>query len=85
METQFITIQVSAKTYWGFKYKVPMIYALNVTSETLAKETQIYMKNFFDLHNLQELKEGVDKLNLHIHSSISETDTIVYACDHTHN
>lgn len=81
MET-FITIQVSAKIYWGFKYMVPRDYALNATPESLATETQTYMKNFFEQHNLQELKDGVDKLNLHFHQNISPTDTVVYVCDH---
>lgn len=47
METHFITIQVSAPTYWGFQYKVPLDYAISVTPESLAKETQTHMKNFF--------------------------------------
>ena len=82
MVERFITLQVSAKIYWGFQYKVPLEYALNVTPESLAKETQTHMKNFFDTHNLQELKEGVDKLHLCIHGEINELDTIVYVCDH---
>jgi hypothetical protein len=85
METQFITIQVSAKTYWGFQYKVPLVYALSVTRASLAKETQTHMKNFFETHNLQELKDGIDKLHLHIHQEILPTDTVVYACNHIHN
>jgi hypothetical protein len=84
METHFIIIQVSAKTYWGFQYKVPLIYALNISQESLARETQMYMKNFFDIHNLEELKQGVDNLNLHIHNPILSTDKVIYACDHDH-
>lgn len=82
MENQFITIQVSAKTYWGFQYKVPIIYAMNVSSEILVKELKTNMKNFFSTHNLQELKEGIDKLDLHIHHNIQQSDTIIYACCH---
>ena len=82
METHFITIQVSAPTYWGFQYKVPLDYAISVTPESLAKETQTHMKNFFETHNLQELRDGVDLLNLHFHQAITPSDTVVYLCDH---
>jgi len=84
MEISFITLQISAPTYWGFQYKVPLNYALSVTHETLVKEMYVYMKNFFNINNLQELKEGVDKLHLCIHDNISPTSTIVYLCNHGH-
>ena len=80
METHFIIIQVSAPIYWGFQYNIPLDYALSVTSDTIAKETKQYMKNFFHSHHLEELKEGVDKLNLCLHSDIQPNDTIVYIC-----
>lgn len=82
MENQFITLQVSAKIYWGYQYKVPLMYSLSVTSETLIHELKIHMKNFFSSHNLEELKEGVDKLNLHIHQEINTHSTVVYVCSH---
>lgn len=82
METQFITIQVSAPKYWGFQYRVPTMYAINTSSDNLVQELKTHMKNFFSSHNLQELKEGVDKLDLHIHHNIQQFDTVVYACYH---
>jgi hypothetical protein len=85
METHFITIQVSAQTYWGFQYNVPLCYALSVTPESLVKETTTHMKNFFETHNLQELKDGVDKLNLHFHQAITQSDSVVYLCNHIHD
>jgi hypothetical protein len=80
MEINFITIQVSAPKYWGFRYKVPLEYALSVTKETLVLELKLYMKNFFNTHNLQELKDGVDELNLHFHQDILPYQTIIYVC-----
>ena len=85
METQFITIQVSAPIYWGFQYKIPLEYALSVTHDTLIKETLNYMKNFFNNHNLRELKEGLDNLDFCIHQTIQSTDTIIYLCSHNHS
>ena len=82
METQFITIQISAPIYWGFQYKLPLEYVLSVTHDTLIKETLNYMKNFFNSHNLQELKEGLDNLDFCIHQTIQPTDTIIYICSH---
>ena len=82
-DTKFVTIQVSAPVFWGFRYRVPLDYALSVTTECLAAEVKIYMKNFFELHNLQELKDRVDRLNLCIHQEIKSSDNIVYICDHS--
>lgn len=82
MENKFITIQVSAPIYWGFQYKIPLMYAMNTSSSDLTQELKTHMKNFFNSHNLQELKEGVDKLDFHIHHTIQEDDTIIYACCH---
>lgn len=79
-ETKFITITISDKIYQGFSYKIPLDYALSVDNETLANETRMYMKNFFDSHGLIYLKEGVDKLTFHIHEPIQKTDNIIYIC-----
>ena len=44
------------------------------------------MKNFFSKpHDLYILKNGIDKLNLHIHDKIEEGSNIIYLCDHCHN
>lgn len=86
METQFITLQVSAPIYWGFQYKVPLVYAISVSMETLIKELQAHMKHFFSTHNLLELRDGVDKLHLHTHQTIiSHTDNVIYLCNHEEN
>ena len=80
MDTPFIIIQVSAPIFLGFQYKIPIEYALSVTSDTISKEIKQYMKNFFHLHNLEELVEKIDKLNLCLHSDIQPNDTLVYIC-----
>ena len=80
MDTPFIIIQVSSPIFLGFQYKIPIEYALSVTSDTISKEIKQYMKNFFHLHNLEELVEKIDKLNLCLHSDIQPNDTLVYIC-----
>jgi hypothetical protein len=85
MDTEFITIQVSAPKYWGYKYKVPRVYALNVSKEVLIQELKIHMKNFFNANNLQELKEGIDTLNLHFDQDILPNHNVIYACCHNSN
>lgn len=82
MDPVFITIQVSAPTYWGYKYQVPRQYALNVDHQNLIQELKTHMKNFFKLHNLMSLSEGVDNLHLHIHQKIEPHHSVVYACCH---
>lgn len=80
--TKFITITISDKIYQGFSYKVPLEYALSVDTDTLAKETKKYMKNFFNSHGLIYLEQGVDKLSLHIHDPIKENDSTIFICTH---
>jgi hypothetical protein len=58
------------------------MYAINTSSEYLVQHLKTHMKNFFSSHNLQELKEGIDKLDLHIHHNIQQSDKVVYACYH---
>lgn len=82
MDNKFINITVSDPIYWGFKYIIPLDYAMNVTKDILVDEMKIYMKNFFGSHGLVYLQEGVDKLNLHLHDDIKYTDTVVYMCTH---
>jgi len=83
METEFITIQVSAPKYWGYQYKIPRVYALNVSKEVLIQELKMNMKNFFNVHNLLELKDSIDTLKLHFHQDILPHNTLVYACSHS--
>jgi hypothetical protein len=79
-----ITIQVSAKIYWGFKHYIDKKRINFMTYEDIVRETKEKMKQFFEENNLLELKEGIDKLNLYIHDltgELSDND-IIYLCDH---
>ena len=80
MDIKFITLQISARIYWGYQYKVPYEYAISVSKEALIEEIKIDMKNFFTVHNLEELKEGVDNLHLHIHQDIQSSQEVVFVC-----
>lgn len=79
-----ITIQISAKTYSGFKYPIPREYLKNTSDEDLIKEVKQFMKNFFKLHNLYLLEHDVDDLKLHFHESKDTDKDIIYLCDHEH-
>ena len=52
-----------------------------MSEKDIIEEMKVFMKTFFKIHNLEELKEGVDKLNLHIHQKITIGETI-YLCNH---
>jgi uncharacterized membrane protein YkgB len=85
-EIDFITIQISAKIYSGFQYKIPKDIINKMTEEEIIIETKTYMKNFFNNNNLYSLKDGIDALKLHFHDTIPIEDdiTIIYLCDHCH-
>ena len=74
-------LQISAKIYWGFQVNI----SKDLLSSMLIDDIIIYvkneMKNFFKTHNLLELQEGVDNLNLHIHN-FNIKDPVIYLCDH---
>jgi hypothetical protein len=74
-------IQVSAKTYWGFNIEIPNNKLVLMTEFDIIEEIKKKMITFFKNHNLEELKEGVNNLNLHIHGQIL-TGTTIYVCDH---
>jgi hypothetical protein len=74
-------IQVSAKTYWGFNIEIPNNKLYLMTNNEIVEQIKKEMISFFKKHNLEELKEGVNNLNLHIHGPISFGD-IIYVCDH---
>ena len=85
MSEYFINIQISAKIYAGFQYKIPKEIINNMTSEEIIKEVKIHMKNFFtNPYDLYLLREGIDKLELHIHDDIPYNRPIIYLCDSTH-
>jgi molecular chaperone GrpE (heat shock protein) len=52
-----------------------------MTNNEIVEQIKKEMISFFKKHNLEELKEGVNNLNLHIHGPISFGD-IIYVCDH---
>jgi hypothetical protein len=80
-----IVLQISAKTYWGYRYYYLIEEFKNTTNENIIKEVKEAMKLFFESNNLLLLKEGIDNLNLHLHrpENIKEGD-IIYICDHEH-
>ena len=47
----------------------------------IVEEIKDSMRKFFKKYNLEELKEGINELNLHIHDQVVLGKTI-YVCDH---
>lgn len=84
--SHLVNIQVSAKTYWGFRTQIKTELFQNLPSHRIIEIVKTEMKSFFRLHNLKELEEGVNKLDLYLHRNETEIgpDNIVYACDHKH-
>ena len=82
-EPEYTIVQISAKIYAGFQYKIPTDVIKNMKEEEIIQEIKTYMKNFFNTHNLWLLSEGLDKIELHIHDT--PYDKIIYVCDHNHN
>lgn len=82
MIPKYTTIQVSATTYWGFKMHIETEKLLVMNKKEIIEKLIEVMKTFFYEHNLMELAEGVDNLNLHIYQNILENP--IYACEHKH-
>ena len=80
----YTKIQISAKTYWGFNIKIPNNKLALMTDNDIVEEIKKEMIAFFKIHNLEELKEGINNLNLHIHDQIL-TGSTIYVCDHGHD
>ena len=80
----YTKVQVSAKTYWGFNIEIPNNRLVEMLENDIVEEIKNKMIAFFKKYNLEELKEGVSKLNLHIHDPIDIGKTI-YVCDHDDN
>lgn len=78
----FVIIQISAPIYGGFRYSIPKYFIETMTQDEIIKEVKIFMKNFFEIHNLFILKEGVDKLELHFHEEIDKNKDVIYLCNH---
>ena len=80
--SDFITIQISAKIYSGYQYKIPKELYPKYSEEEIINEVKIGMKNFFNSHNLYLLSEDIDTLKLHFHDKNTHPDNIIYLCDH---
>ena len=84
-EDDFITIKISTKLYAGFTYKIPKETFKQMNIDQVITEVKIHMKNFFTTpHDLFLLREGVDKLELHVHDDIPYNRPIIYLCDNEH-
>lgn len=80
---EYTTVQLSAKIYGGFQYKIPTELFNKMTYDEVIKETKIYMKNFFKIHNLYELHDNIDNLTLHMHDDLY-SKKVRFLCDHCH-
>ena len=74
-------LQISAKIYWGFCVEISKDLLITMEINEIVIYLKKQMKIFFKLHNLLELEEGINKLNLHIHNYNIE-DPVIYLCDH---
>lgn len=83
-EHNYMTIKISAKPYNGFQHKIKTEIFKKMSSTEIIEETKNVMKSFFKQHNLIELEQGVDKLNLHGHDDIPYNRPIIYLCDSNH-
>ena len=78
---EYTIVQVSAKIYWGFNIKISNNKLILMSETDIVEEIKESMRRFFKKYNLEELKEGVNELNLHIHGPFDIGKTI-YVCDH---
>jgi len=84
-EIEFITVQISAKIYSGFQYKIPKDIFNNMNFDEIVKETKDYMKLFFKQNNLYLLADQIDNIGeLHFHDDIPYNRDIIYLCDSSH-
>ena len=79
--TDFTKVQISAKIYWGFNIKISNNKIIIMSEQEIIEEIKNSMKIFFKIHGLEELKQGIEKLNLHIHDRPA-LGQIIYVCDH---
>lgn len=79
MQEEFTIINISAKIFSGFQYKIPKEICKNMEINEIILETKNYMKNFFKIHNMWILEKEVDNLNLHCHNIDYNN---LYLCDH---
>ena len=79
MPSDTLTVQVSAPHYWGFKYEIKYAYAEQMGKEGIIAALKVHMREFFEYHNLLDLRDNVAFLKLHIHDMLRPND-VVYAC-----
>ena len=85
MTDEFITIHVRAKIYHVFQYRIMKKKFIKLTVDEIINEVKTYMKNFFtNPHDLPILREGIDKLEFHMHDDIPYNRPIIYLCDSSH-
>ena len=77
----YTKVQISAKIYWGFNIEIPNVRIVTMSDKDIIDEIETFMKTFFNIYNLEELRSGIDNLNLHIHDRPPLGQTI-YVCDH---
>lgn len=75
------TFQVSTPIYWGFRLEFENSKLDFLSDEEIIREITSTMKGCFASLNLEELREGVDKLNLHVHRPII-INQVNFVCDH---
>jgi hypothetical protein len=85
MNQEPVIIQVSSKTYWGFRHEIPWEKIKRMTCDEVIEELKQNMKTVFQRHNLLVLSEGVDELKLHLCTFPSAPGSTSYACDHPHD
>ena len=80
--SNYTKIQISAKIYWGFNIEILNNTLKTMSDQDIVNEIKSSMKTFFLFYGMEELKEGVNKLNLHIHNRPISLGETIYVCDH---
>ena len=77
-----ITIQVSAKYYWGFRCFIDIYEITKMSNDEIVDYVKKEMTIFFKSNNLMDLSDGIKTLKLHIHDKINynNSDEILYVC-----
>jgi len=78
----FTKVQISAKIYWGFNIEIPTDRIILMSDEEIVNEIKDFMLSFFKIYGLEELREGVNTLSLHIHDRPQSPADIIYVCNH---
>ena len=57
----YTKVQISAKIYWGFNIEIPNVRIITMSEKDIVDEIETFMKTFFKIHGLDELREGESK------------------------